>query len=219
MFGEKKFTGVGYPTPVSIPEDTTCLTLQVPANAEWWSVTIGLLYTLILEFNWQQFEGGIDRDEATARWQIMLEDALELAATTNSCGVTEVEAPYWDNSEDVDDNAPIDDQPWYGQVADAAVAPTDLDFVEDATIWAFTGLIVLSLGAVGIAPALAFRTAASKFVLSYKNGGEGNIIRFFVDGVKIYQGTDTGAGEITDVPVVGDPGEEMHQIYVTSEIA
>src|SRR3989304_1912197 len=118
MYGDKQFTGVGYPTPVSIPEATSCFILQVPADEAWWGVVVGLLYTLILEWNWQQLEGGLDRDVVAARWQIMLEDALEVAVTTNTCVVTDVPTPYWDEDQDVDDELSPEAQTWYGTVSD-----------------------------------------------------------------------------------------------------
>lgn len=219
MYGAKQFPQVGYPTPTTIPEETTCLILNVPSSAEWWGIVVGVLYSLILEWNWQQFEGGLDRDVVAARWQTMFEDALDIAAATAACPTTDVDTPYWDDATDVDDEFPADEQPWYGYVADAT-APTELDFVEDATIWAFTGLIAVSTGGAGIPAALLFRTTATKFVLSYKNGGNiGDIIRFFVDGVKIYEGADTGDGSIADVLVIGDPANETHQIFATYEAA
>lgn len=204
----------GFPTPDSLPEETVCRTLTIPNETVFLSCFMGALRVLAEAENWQQTGSITPEEAAAAAFEI-----IDQAYNANVCPSDTVDTPYWDDSVDVDDELPDDEQPWYGQVADAASAPTELDFIEDATIWAFSGLIVLSLGLAGVAPALAFRTTASKFVLSYKNGGTGNIIRFFVDGVKIYQGVDTGGGEITDVPVIGDPDEDTHQIYATSEIA
>lgn len=202
---------IGYLTPDDVPDERICRSFSIPNNDLWLGTFMGALTPLLSEEAWRKY-GTLDPDECAAQWQ-------EIFFSFEAMCAAPVDTPYWDSDEDVDDEAPADDQPWYGYVEDPATPPTELDVVEDATIWAFTGLIVLSLGAVGIAPAIAFRTAAKKFVLSYKNGGGGNIIRFFVDGVKIYQGVDTGGGEITDVTVIPDPDEETHQIYVTSEIA
>jgi len=166
VFGDKLFTGVGYPTPVSIPETTSCLTLRVPDDAAWWGITVGLLYSLVLEWNWQQFDGGLDRDVVAARWQIMLEDALDLASTTNSC-VSDVPAPYWDTSEDADDEASAESQTWYGEVTDAEADPAELEFVENVGIWVITGFIAYS---GQVAAAIYFHSIAPRFVLAWRRG-------------------------------------------------
>jgi hypothetical protein len=85
MFGEKRFSGVGFPTPLSIPDETTCLLIQVPADPAWWALMVGVLYTLTLEWNWLQYEGGITRDEAAAAWQTILDNALDIASVSASC--------------------------------------------------------------------------------------------------------------------------------------
>lgn len=214
----KNFEGQkGFPTPNDTPETSACRTFRVPASDEWLGVLMAAVEVLREDWAWYNW-GSMSIDEVTQAWNDIIIASYE-ESLTGGCPATMTDTPYWDTDEDVDDEMPLDDQPWYGHVADAATAPTDLTFVEDATIWAFSGLIVLSLGAAGIAPALAFRTAAEKFVLSYKNDSAGSVIRFFVDGVKIYQGTDTGGGEVTSFTAVGDPEEETHQIYMTAEIS
>lgn len=207
MFGDKLFTGVGYPTPVSIPDETTCLTLRIPADEAWWAITVGLLYSLILEWNWQQFEGGLDRDVVAARWQVMLEDALEVAATTNTCVVSDLPAPYWDDADDVDDSLPDDAQPWYGTVSDPEAPPAELDFVENAAIWAFTGFIAAATWEVGFAPAILFHTIAPSFVLATKRGDLAEIIRILVDGEEAARVDTSGyaAGDIIRTPIIADP--------------
>ena len=67
MFGDKEFgKHTGFPTPVDTPDETTCLMIQVPANAAWWAIYVGLLYSLLEEDSWQQFEGGMTREDAAA---------------------------------------------------------------------------------------------------------------------------------------------------------
>lgn len=216
MFGTKLFTGVGYPTPVSIPEETTCLTLQVPANEAWWAVVTGLLTTMAMEFQWQQFEGGLDRDVAAARWQQMVEDALEIAATTNTCGVITVPTPFWDEDSDVDDEADPDIQPWYGSVSDPEAAPAELDFVENAAIWAFTGFLAVATIEIGAAPAILFNTIAPRFVLATKRGDLGEIIRILVDGEEAAR-VDTSsysAGDVIRTPILADPELSTHEVMI-----
>jgi len=217
MFGEKKFTGVGYPTPVSIPDDTTCLTLRVPASDEWWAVVVGMLYSLILEWNWQQFEGGLDRDVVAARWQVMLEDALNVAETTNTCFNETVPAPYWDTDADVDDEAEPDVQTWYGEVSDPNVPPDELTFVENAGIWAFTGFLAVATWEVGAAPAVLFHTIAPRFVLAMRKGDVGEIIRILVDGQDAASVDTSGYAEddVIEIPILADPSIETgHDIMI-----
>lgn len=86
MFGNKKYDGVGYPTPSSIPVDRGCRTARIPAEASWYGVFMGLLETLTHEENWQQFDGGISREDAACYWQEIV-DSLYLSAETEDCPV------------------------------------------------------------------------------------------------------------------------------------
>jgi hypothetical protein len=174
------------------------------------------LYSLILEWNWQQFEGGLDRDVAAARWQIMLEDAMEVAATTNACVVIDVPTPYWDEDVDVDDEATPALQTWYGYVTDPTAAPNELTFVEQASIWAFTGFLALATIEVGAAPAILFNTIAPSFVLAVRRGDLGEIVRILVDGQDAAT-IDTSAmteGEVFYQTVVADPAFETHDLML-----
>jgi hypothetical protein len=177
MFGTKLFTGVGYPTPVSIPEDTTCLIVQVPASDEWWSLITGLFYELSLEWNWQQYEGGLDRDVAAARWALMFDDAMELAAESNQCSAL-VPAPYWDDDDgaDADDEQPANDQDWYGVLVGES---TWQEQIEDWFIAAFVAM------AATPAAAIAFLTIAPKFRLAWKTANWGAIVKIFLDQTEI----------------------------------
>ncbi len=182
MFGEKIFSGVGYPTPLSIPDTTTCLIIQVPASDEWWALMVGLLYELTLEWNWQQYEGGLDRDVAASAWQAMLQAALDLASESNSCN-SDVPAPFWDedSADDSDDSAPITDQPWYGQLV---LIDGNLTFVENAFIYLVSGFIAYA----GLpTAAISFIPIARNFVVTFKSNPLGGIIKFFADGVAIGQ--------------------------------
>jgi len=178
-FGAKMFPGAGYPTPVSIPEETTCFLMQVPANAEWWALVVGVLYTLTLEYNWQQFEGGLEREDAAARWITMLDDAMDLAANSNQCSA-EISAPYWDDgdADDADDQAPPDDQPWYGVLVGES---TWQEQIEDWVIAAFVAF------AATPAAAIAFLTIAPKFRLAFKQHDLGGIVRIFINASEVAQ--------------------------------
>lgn len=84
MFGDKEFDGVGYPTPSSIPIDFGYRTAKIPADTAWYGIFMGLLETLIDEKNWQQFEGGITREEAAAVWLEIIE-GLYVSAIEGPC--------------------------------------------------------------------------------------------------------------------------------------
>jgi len=212
VFGDKLFPGEGYPSPVSIPETTTCLVLQVPESAAWWALVVGLLYTLTLEWNWRQLDGGVDPADAAARWQKMLEDALDVAENTSSCPTFDVPTPYWDQDSEVDDSVDPASQVWYGTVDDPAEAPSDTTFIEDVSIWTFAGLLAVA----GATPAaLAFLTIAPKFVVAIRQGNYGKIVRLFVDGEEVAQITDAGDDSVLEIPVVADPEAYSHQVYIT----
>lgn len=119
----------------------------------------------------------------------------------------DVPAPYWDDSDDVDDSLPADAQPWYGTVSDPEAPPAELDFVENAAIWALTGFLAVATWEVGFAPAILFHTIAPKFVLATKRGDLGEIIRILVDGEEAARVDTSSAapGDIIRTPIVADP--------------
>lgn len=173
MFGDKKFTGVGYPTPVSFPSETTCLTVQVPASDEWWALITGLLYELTLEWKWQQFEGGMDRDVAAGHWSDMLNAALEMAATNNECNSI-VPAPFWDDTsgDDAPDEAPADDQRWYGRWDGET-------FLETVSYTFLTGFIATLVGSQA---AIKFLTIPRAFRVLIRQNPHGANLLLFLDG-------------------------------------
>ncbi len=116
MFGDKEFDQLGYHTPESTPDETTCLTLYIPANSAWWSVFTGLLLVLTESSSWQQFDGGMTPDEAAEVATTVVYEALDFAAMQDTCSAT-VDAPFWDeeSGDDTDDMATVEDQSWYGQ--------------------------------------------------------------------------------------------------------
>lgn len=163
---------------------------------------------------WYRLDGEALSDadlEDIEDWASKAEDEALVAV---SPAPTEVEAPFWDDAEDVDDNAPIDDQPWYGEVDDPTVVPTTETFRERAEDFTFAGLLAIA-GAPSAA--VAFLTIAPKFRLAFKQGNIGNIIRVFVDAHEAAQITDAGDDSIAEVAIVGNPDLETHQIYITVE--
>lgn len=173
-FGEKMFTGVGYPTPVSIPEDTVCRTLHIPADGAWQALVMGVLYTLTQDWNWQQFEGGITREAAAERWSLMFDDVYN-----NLDCSPDVPAPYWDDADgnDADDTAPSDDQPWYG-----IIAPDGVTFEEQIQIWVIAAFVAV---AATPAAAIAFLPLANRFVLAFHQHDLGGIVRVFINASEV----------------------------------
>jgi hypothetical protein len=211
-FGDKQFRGVGFPTPVSIPDDTTCRTVIVPASGDWLALVMGALEALAEPFNWQQLEGGISRDDAAGRARQMIDDTYDLAEE-GTCE-TEVEAPYWDQAADVAASVPVSSQTWYGKVSDTSAPPAEITFIEQIAIWAFAGFIAYA-GQPGAA--IFFLTVAPKFILAWKRGDVGELFRIVIDTVE-YGTVDTSAyapGEIVTYTVVTNPdADSPHPIYI-----
>lgn len=204
----------GYLTLDNVPEARTCRAFSIPDSAEWLGTFMGAIAPLLTEEAWRSY-GELTPEECAAEWQ-----RIFFSFETDCPQENTVDAPYWDTDDDVDDEEPIAEQEWYGYVIDAVTPPDTGDFIADATIFAFEGLIVASLGLAGIAPALAFKTIASKFVVEFKNGGDaGTVLRFFLDGVKVAQKTTTGDGSVEELTLVGDPDLDEHQLYIVAEVA
>lgn len=220
MFGDKQFDNVGYPTPESTPEETTCLMLQVPASAAWWSIYAGLLQTLADETAWQQFEGGMSPEDAAQVAAKIARDALLLASQTNECSAI-VPAPYWDQptADDIDDQFPPSLQPWYGEIVAlpaaglrAEAAEEELTFLENLTIWAIAAFGVYA-GQVGAA--IAFVPVAKRFVLAFKQHDLGGVVRVLVDFLEVAEIDTYGVGDqIKRATVVMPDDDEEHTLYV-----
>lgn len=157
-FGDKRWRGLGFPTPVLIPEDTACRTLQIPADGAWQAVVMGALTTLTLPENWQQFEGGITPDEAADRALQIVWDAYE----NLQCAGTTI-APYWDDADGGDADGDDEEFPWYEELAD----------------WAVTAFLAVSFTP---AAAIEFVTIARKIRLAFRTRNYGAIFNIFVDG-------------------------------------
>lgn len=170
---------------------------------------MGALDALRQPYNWY-INGTLTQDEAAAAFADILDEAY-LQALTGQCA-PDVEAPYWDDADDVDDNEPVGEQMWYGEVDDPTAVPTALTFRENLEIWTFAGLLALA-GAPGAA--LSFITIAPRFVLAFKQGNIGKIIRVFIDANEVGQFEDDGSGGIKEMSIVGDPTMDTHQLYIT----
>jgi len=207
VFGDKAFgKHTGFPTPVETPDATTCLVVQVPANAAWWAIYVGLLYSLLEEENWQQYEGGMSRADAAADAAQIFEDAMA-TAETNVCGV-EVGAPFWDDAADADDEMTVADQIWYGEIVGGS-------FHEKIEDWAIAGFIA---AAGQPAAAVYFLTIAPRFRLAWKTGDIGGIVRVFIDA-EDYGTVDTSASEpgLVTMDIIPTTEADTHTVMLVKE--
>jgi hypothetical protein len=217
MFGDKLFgKHSGYPTPAETPGDMTCLLLKLPAAPSWWAVYVGLLQVLTEESAWQQFEGGITPEQAAHCAQEIYDTAMELASTSSDCPVLpEYPTPYWDESSDLEDEGDAEEQTWYGRVEYPEAPASELSLIDDVAIWTLTGFIAYS-GDIGAA--IFFHTIAPAFVLAWRRGDVGEVIRIVVDGADYgrVDTTSTAAGELLNFPVLaGDGGQDILMMKVS----
>jgi hypothetical protein len=128
-------------------------------------------------------------------------------------------APYWDEETDAEAEEPEGIQEWYGLVEDAAAPPDELTFVQNAVIWLFTGFVLIAaspslVGSIGAA--VAFRTLANRFVLSFNKGDVREQIRVIIDA-KDYGNIDTDDipdGEVMDMTINGLDDADFHDIMI-----
>jgi len=208
VYGDKEFQPYAplYPTPAEIPLETACWSISLPNSPAWWGLLFGALLYLNDPDNYQVFEGGLSR-ETTAE---IFENALFDAWEELSC-VPNIPTPFWDDAEDLDDEMPVNDQIWYGEVTDPEAPPDEITFVENAAIWVITGFVAY---AAGIGAAVFYRTIAPRFVLAWKRADVGEIIRVIIDGAE-YGRVDTGtvaAGEVITLDVLPVEDWEEHDI-------
>lgn len=194
-----------FPQPVIAPDvepDDPDTMGQFCFSQEWVPVMLGALDQLLLQATWQ---GDVDTVLLAQQRAGVLKDLIG----NPQCSV---ETPYWDDSTDVGDNESFETQTWYGVVTDLLEPPSDLTFVENAAIWAFTGLLAIG---VDVNLAIAFRTVAPSFYVAIRDGDFPEIINLYIDGgiAKSLTTPGTSSG-IISVPVIGDPSLDSHMLYV-----
>lgn len=208
----KNFPGQkGYPTPNSAPEETFRRVFVLPNNDEWLGLLMGAVQLLTEE--WRYYEWGeFTAAETAAAFNQIILDAYD--------GVGEsMPTPFWDEDSDVDDEEPVETQPWYGYVTNPDAPPDELDFVTEAAIWTITGFLAVATVELGFAPAILFNTVARKLVIPMRRGDLGEIIRIWIDGSEgaTVDTTPYAPGDIVRVQVVGDPDEETHQLIIVQQ--
>lgn len=211
MFGDKQWFNntEGYPTPTDIPLETICKSISLPNDPAWWGLVYGALLSLTDPESYHTFDGGLDPVVVA---DIMNDAYLGLLFDPEQCRT--VPTPFWDDAQDLDDEMPVDDQIWYGEVDDPEAPPAEITFIDNAAIWLITGFVAYA-GDIGAA--IFFRTIAPRFVLAWKRGDVGEIIRVIIDAAD-YGTVDTstvGVGEIVQLSVLPvDQELEEHDILL-----
>lgn len=203
---------VGFPTPNTAADDGGYL-LFCFNDQTWAQYILGACTALTFEYNWYK-SGDLETWEAAEALRLIIQQA------PYNLSPGEVGTPFWDDSSDVDDEAPEDDQRWYGEVSNPTAPADELTFVENALVWFFTGLVALATPELGFAPAILFHTIAPKFLLAQKRGDFGEIIRIVVDGKDMAEidTTSYSPGDIIETPIVADPSIDDHTLLILSRL-
>lgn len=210
LYGDKVYRPYAplIPTPEDEPLETACWTISLPNNPAWWGIVYGKLLDLTDPEAFQVFDGGLDRIVVAAVFADALYDAM-----LNPDVCLTVPTPFWDEAQDLDDQAPADSQTWYGEVADPEAPADEISFADNVAIWAITGFIA-STGDIGAA--IAFNTIAPRFVLAWYRGDIGEIWRVIVNAAE-YDRVDTTSaapGDIIELDVLTDGETEVNEMYL-----
>ena len=198
-----------YLTPNAPPQGRFCRRLLIPDDPYWVGLVDGALSVLAEEGSWRQYGDMTPEDTALEFLNILSE-----AWAADDCGVsiTSIPTPFWDDVTDTDDEAEPENQVWYGYVDDPQLPPDELTFIENAAIWAFTGLLALS-GTP--AAAVVFNTVAPSFVLAMRGDDFAEVIRVIVDGIDmVMEQTSGNPDELLQIPIFPDPAIEVHELMI-----
>jgi hypothetical protein len=214
---QNNFPEVSFPqeliAPMVDPDDPDLELMLVEYNPAWTKVLMAACDQLTQFTSWQ----GTDDEKILAVnraiiLKILLQQPVEV-------GEREMPAPYWDDEADVDDEQPVEEQIWYGEVTNPSAPANELTFVENAVIWIISGFIALVLVPAlpaGVAAALAFRTLATRFTLAFNRGDIREQFRVLIDA-KEYDTVDTDGlseGDIIELNVDGLDEADFHDILI-----
>lgn len=101
----------GFPTPNEAPGIESCRVFSIPADEEWLALLMGAVSELTNPYNWFR-NGSLTQQESADAFADIMDEAYA-QAETGTCSVT-IDAPFWDNATDVDDEVLVIDQIWYG---------------------------------------------------------------------------------------------------------
>lgn len=158
---------MGYPTPNSIPATSFCRRISIPDTPEWIGVVTGALLQLTEASNWDEV-GTVTPDEAAAASLQMLNEYFD----ANGCP-TDLDPPYWDTPENVDDDTDPDLYPWYDQLGD----------------WLIAGFLAITFTP---ATGVTYLTSIPKARLAFRKGEFGASLRILLDGLEAFVGDTEG---------------------------
>jgi len=182
---------VRFLTPPDIPSETICRVLEMPNDKLWLGIFNKALLETVYYWNWKQVnETDLTPDEATeACWAIL----WAYWESTNDC-IEMVEAPFYDNEENVDDEENLGEQTWYDEISD----------------WIIAGFLAISFTP---AAAIAYRATIPRIRLAFKTGNAGTIVRVIFGSVDILYDTyaETPNIEFIDIDygVITEPLDEF----------
>ena len=199
-----------YLTPASIPDGAICRPVFIPDSPDWQAAISGALAELTSPYAWEN-SGGITPEQAAERAALILTQFYEQA-----CGATEetIPTPYWDDATDLDDEEALDVQAWYGAVTDFFAPIDELNFVQNAAVWAITGFVAY---AAGIGAAVTFRTVARNFIIAIQREDAGEAIRVVVNGLEETRVDTTpyAPGEVIEFPIAVSQSAPYYDIIIT----
>lgn len=189
----------GFPTP-NTAEGLSAYLLFLFDDPLWAQYVLGACEALVYEYNWYE-AGEMAPDEAAEAFRLIIQEAPYNLINPD------VPAPYWDDAEDSDDQAPPDTQVWYGDIIGGS-------FVENVENWTIAGFIA---AAGQPAAALYFLTIAPRFRLAWKTGDIGGIVRVFIDA-EDYGTVDTSGSEgIITMDIIPTNEADTHEVLLVKE--
>jgi hypothetical protein len=191
---------VGFPTPNTAAGEDAYLLFLFP-DPLWAQYILGACRALVYERNWYEAAEMTPQEAADAFEAIIQQAPYNLINP-------DVPAPYWDDAEDSDDEAPPDTQIWYGDIVSGS-------FVENVENWAIAGFIA---AAGQPAAAVYFLTIAPRFRLAWKTGDIGGIVRVFIDA-EDYGTVDTSAPEpgLVTMDIIPTTEADTHTVLLVKE--
>jgi len=169
---------------------------------DWLPSILGALDQLLLPTTW---EGDADSVQLAQDRAALLKD---LFGNPSTCASVDTPAPFWDDAEDSDDEAPPGEQIWYGEIISGS-------FHEVVENWTIAGFIALA-GAP--AAAVYFLTIAPRFRLAWRRGDIGGIVRIFIDS-EDYGTVDTAndTADIITMDIIPTAEADTHEILLVKE--
>lgn len=170
-----------------------------------------ILLSAVDHWAWQlKVDSEITVEQTVEFWQSVLADYWDETACATS---QMIPTPFWDEAQDLNDEATPETQTWYGEVTDENSPADEISFVENVGIWIITGFVAY---AATPAAAIFFHTIAPRFVHAFHKGDVREIWRVVVDSAD-YGTVDTdnyAADAIIEFPVITDDTLEGHDIFI-----